>query len=67
MKHFAPLTPAPKIHVISRAFAGGQMQRMTILLDGEVYTVNEYLLAALRRGVSPEDLELTPEEEEDDL
>ncbi len=66
MKHFAP-TPAPTIHVISRTFSGGQMQRMAILLDGEIYTVNDYLLAALRRGVSPEELELEPEEEEDDL
>ena len=57
--------PAPQIHIVSRTFAGGQMQRMTIFLDGEYYTVNDYLLAALRRGETVEELGLEPEPQDD--
>ncbi len=67
MKHFHAITPATNIKIVSQTFGGGRLLNSTVLICGEYYSVNEYLLAALRRGATVDELELEPEEPEDDF
>ncbi len=67
MKHFRTINPAANIAIVSQTFGGGGLMNSTVLIDGQYYTVNEYLLAALRRGATVDDLELEPERVEDDF
>ncbi len=66
MKHFHAITPATNIKIVSQTFGGGRLLNSTVLICGEYYSVNEYLLAALRRGATVDELELEPEQIEDD-
>ncbi len=66
-RHFPAITPAANIKIVSQTFGGGRLLNSTVLIDGEYYTVNEYLLAALRRGATVDELELEPEEPEDEF
>ncbi len=67
MKHFHAITPATNIKIVSQTFGGGRLLNSTVLIDGEYYVVNEYLLAALRRGATVAELELEPEEPQDEF
>lgn len=40
--------------------------RRTVLIDGEYYTVNRFLFGALKDGMTVEELELEPDEEDDE-
>lgn len=41
--------------------------RHTVLFEGELYVVNDHLLAAMKRGETPFDLELDPEEIDEEM
>lgn len=62
-------TPVPLIFESSKIFARGDVL-FTVLIqygdnDGAYYVVDKHKLAALKRGVSPEELELSPIEDEE--
>lgn len=57
------------VHIISKSFRNSAElgPRYTVLVDGEIYPrINKYLLASLRDGMTPEELELEPEGEADE-
>jgi hypothetical protein len=60
---------APKIHICSTLYRPNAVSPIhTVLIDGELYcNVNKYLLAALQDGMTPDELEMTPSEEEEDF
>lgn len=58
--------PGTDYMVVSKVY-GIAGARYTVLFDGEYYVVNEHLLAALKRGETPAELELDPEEIDEDL
>ena len=59
-------TDTAKIFVCSTLVSGG-FARYTVLIDGQYYVVNKYMLADLRAGYSPEELGLEPEETGEDV
>jgi hypothetical protein len=60
---------APKIHICSTLYRRDAVSPIySVLIDGEIYSnVNKYLLAALQDGMTPDELEMTPSEEEEDF
>ena len=56
--------PAPGTsYMVVSTFCGAPGgPRYTVLFDGRYFVVNEGLLAAMRRGQTPDDLELTEAE-----
>lgn len=59
-------TETTKVFVCSTLVAGGSA-RYTVLIEGQYYVVNKYMLADLRAGHSPEQLGLEPEETGEDV
>lgn len=54
------------VHIISTSYRNSAElgPRYTVLVDGEIYPrINKYLLASLRDGMTPAELELEPEGE----
>jgi hypothetical protein len=47
-----------KVYITAQRFSGGTYEAR-VLVDGEVYWVDELRLAQLQGGISPADLELT--------
>jgi hypothetical protein len=64
-----PKLDAPKIHICSTLFRPNAVSPIyTILVDGELYSnVNKYLLAALHDGMTPDELEMEPSDEDEDF
>jgi hypothetical protein len=58
-----------RLHICSTRYRPNAVSPIyTVLIDGELYTnVNRYLLAALQDGMTPDELEMTPSEEEEDF
>ncbi len=55
------------VHICSREFTPGAFSpRFVVLVAGEYYEVFKHGLAALQRGVTPQELELEPYEERND-
>lgn len=53
------------LHIISRRHDAVFGEIATVLLDGEVYAgINRWLLAALRDGLTPDDLQIDPAKDE---
>ncbi|TPJ73645.1 hypothetical protein [Mesorhizobium sp. B2-6-2] len=48
-----------KVYVTAKRFSGGSYSAR-VLVDGEVYWVDEFRLSQLRQGLTPAELELTP-------
>lgn len=59
-------TETTKVFVCSTLVANG-FATYTVLIEGNYYTVNKYMLADLRAGHSPEELGLEPEETGEDV
>ena len=62
-------TQQQRIHVCSRRFyssdlSGKPMQAITVLVDGEVYEVDQRDYERLLAGWTPDELELSPVEED---
>lgn len=58
---------ADRVFVCSTLFGAPGGPRYTVLIDGEYYTVNHHLLIALKRGVTPLELELEPDEIDEEM
>lgn len=58
---------ADRVFVCSKLFGAPGGPRYTVLIDGEYYVVNHPLLIALRRGETPADLDLDPEEIDEEM
>lgn len=52
-----------KVYITAQRFSGGSYEAR-VLVDGEVYWVDELRLTQLKRGMSPADLELMPATDE---
>ncbi|RWI44332.1 MAG: hypothetical protein EOQ93_31325 [Mesorhizobium sp.] len=49
-----------KVYITAQRFSGDTYEAR-VLVDGEVYWVDELRLSQLRAGISPSELELVPE------
>lgn len=58
---------ADRVFVCSKVFGAPGGPRYTVLIDGDYYTVNHHLLIALKRGETPAELELDPEEIDEEM
>lgn len=58
----------PRVHICSTLFRPNAVSPIhTVLIGGHYYKrINRYLLAALREGMTPEELDLEPSENGDD-
>jgi hypothetical protein len=63
-----PKLDAPKIHICSTLFRPNAVSPIHTVLIGDRYykRINYHLLAALREGTTPEELDLEPSENGDD-
>lgn len=59
-------TETTKVFVCSTLIANG-FARFTVLIEGQYFVCNKYMLADLRAGYSPEELGLEPEETGEDV
>lgn len=57
--------PGTSYMVISKRFRAGLPPQFCVLFEGQHYTVNHHLLACMDRGETPLDLELSPDEIEE--
>lgn len=55
------------VTVCSALFSAPNGPHYTVLVDGEYYVVGRHLLAALKRGETPAELEIEPEEIDEEL
>ena len=55
----AELLRRPRVMVTARRFRGGEMTAR-VLIDGELYDVDEFRLSQLQSGLTPADLMLDP-------
>lgn len=64
-----PRLEQPRVHICSTLFRPNAVSPIyTVLIDGEIYSnVNKYLLKALQEGMTPEELEMDPDEEDEDF